>query len=645
MAAISTHKWLRLFEMFVADLRIVSKETVSTDPRGSPLVLWESQRRFLKEVGSGLDSGIHEFYCLKSRQLGCTTVSLAIDVFWLAMHDNITAAIVTDDEPNREANRALVTKYVNSFGDGYFGGESKFEIVTSNRQMMTFSNGATLRFLVAGTKKKALSWAEGTGYSMIHATEVAKYADDNAKGLESLLEGFSQTNPNRLLLMESTANGFNHWKRRWQQGGDNYLTQRSFFIGWWSGDTNRIPRSDPRFLVHGQVRPTHDERNKILAVKQHYDWDITIEQLAWIRWKESKAGQEQELLQQNNPWTADEAFVESGHSFFEVRRLNKDLKKIDDSAVEFGRQLGVNPYVYKGYRYNCGDDFFSFSMERLYGEDQDLSELKVWEEPQPNAKYALGFDVAYGRNDHKDGNVIVVFRCFADRIVQVAEYATYGTDVRYASWAFFHLCAAYDNVMGNLEVNGPGYLVMTEFTHLRELLAAEHNQAKVKEREWEDAAANARYYLYHKPDSLGAGYMYNFKTDWTSKPRLMHGIRSAYTTREVEVRSKKLLYEMLNVRQDEDGFIGAPESTDIDCKDDRVFAAALACLAWTEWIKRDMLARNETYENVMNAQNDTSSKVTKNVNAIVYRWLNRQDEKANEDPPRGPEFLVQNGLV
>jgi hypothetical protein len=636
-----THKWLRLFEMFVSDIRIASKEFVSGV---GPLKLWDSQRRFLKEVGEGLDSGIHEFYCLKSRQQGMTTISLAISTFWLAMHDNMIAALVTDDEPNREANRNLITTYVNSFDEGYFGGS--FKIEASNRQMMRFSNGAVLRFLVAGTKKKGLSWAEGTGYSMLHCTEVAKYADENAKGLESLLESFAQTNPNRLIIMESTANGFNHWKRRWQSAQDNYLTQRAFFIGWWAVDTNRIDRSDPRFLAHGTLRPTYDEKGKILAVKQHYDWEITAEQLAWIRWKESKAGQEQELLQQNNPWTADEAFVESGHSFFATRMLNKDVKRIEDSPSIYGMNLGVNPYVYKAYRYEANDDFFSFSMERLHNiEDIDQAELRVWEEPKPGGKYAIGFDVAYGRNDHKDGNVVTVFRCFADKMVQVAEYATYGTDVRYASWAFFHLCAAYDDVMGNIDVGGPGRLVMMEFKHLRELLGAEHNQQKVKEREWEDANANARYYLYHKPDSLGKGYIYNFETNWSTKPRLMHAFRSAYITHEIEIRSRKLLDEMLIVRVDEDGYIGAPESSDVDAKDDRVFAAALAHLAWFDWIKGDMLGRNETYENVMKEQDAPTPLKTKNVNNLVYRWLNRQEELANEEPPRGTDWQIQNGLV
>ena len=71
-------KWLKLLEEFVAELRIKSKEIVSTDERGAKLELWESQRRFLQAIGQGLDDDVHSFNCLKSRQLGATTISLAI---------------------------------------------------------------------------------------------------------------------------------------------------------------------------------------------------------------------------------------------------------------------------------------------------------------------------------------------------------------------------------------------------------------------------------------------------------------------------------------------------------------------------------------------------------------------------------------
>jgi hypothetical protein len=639
------NKWLRLFETFIADIRINSKEIVSADPRGVPLILWESQRRYVHEVGAGLDNDIHVFHILKSRQLGITTVSLAIDVFWLAMHDGISGAMVTDNEGNKIKNRSEITRYINSFPDGYFG-EGRFAIKTSNRDMMEFSNGATLRFLVAGTKKKSIAWAEGTGYALIHFTEMAKYAD--ADGTRSLIEGFAQKNPHRLMLNESTAMGYNHFKSIYDQGKLDRFNQRSFFIGWWASATNRIEQSHPDFITFGRAPPFKEEREKIVQVKQLYGWTISKEQLAWIRWREANAGRDQELLQQNQPWTESDAFVMSGRSFFEVRTINKNIKAIVESYaadVPFYDD-GRSEFAYKGYRYIADGDFFFFSMERLTRpEDRDLVELKVWEEPKENVKYVIGFDCAYGRNDHKDGNVFTVWRCYADRIVQVAEYATYGVDIRHASWAFFHLCAAYGDVMGNIEIGGPGRLVMQEFQHLRELLAAEHNQAKVKERKWDDAAYQVRWYLYHKPDSMGAGYVANFETNWSTKPRLMRNVASCYSCNEIVVRSRKLLEEMMLVQVDEDGGIGAPESTDTDEKDDRVFSMAFACLAWTDWVRSDMLSKGLTYETVQKLESGEVKPTALNINNIVYRWLARQNELADEEPPRGTPWQIQNGLV
>src|SRR5580692_723267 len=106
--------WLPLFSSFVSDLRIASKEITSTDERGVKLELWESQKRFLKEIATGLDAGIRTFICLKSRQLGITTISLAIDVFWLAMHPNLIGALVSDTDKNRSKNRAQIERYVKS---------------------------------------------------------------------------------------------------------------------------------------------------------------------------------------------------------------------------------------------------------------------------------------------------------------------------------------------------------------------------------------------------------------------------------------------------------------------------------------------------------------------------------------------------
>ena len=107
--------WLSVFKEFTRDVRIRSKETTAKDDRGVPLVLWESQKRYISQLGSGLDDGIHNFIWLKGRQQGVTTISLLLDVFWLALHRHLEAALVTEHEGNRDKNRDLIRHYISSF--------------------------------------------------------------------------------------------------------------------------------------------------------------------------------------------------------------------------------------------------------------------------------------------------------------------------------------------------------------------------------------------------------------------------------------------------------------------------------------------------------------------------------------------------
>src|SRR5579863_8759070 len=315
-------KWLKLFRDFVKDARISSKEIVSADERGVELVLWESQKRFLENLGEGLDEGIRNFYCLKSRQLGITTISLLIDVFWLAMHATLRGALVSDTEKNRDANRATIEHYVRSFPPDYFG--DKFTIVKANRQFIEFSNGARFDLLVAGTsKKRTTAWGEGQGYAFVHATEIASYGDQ--EGLSSFEESFAQTNPNRLFIYESTAKGFNLWKDRYERAKADPESYRAFFCGWWSGNNNRILRSDPRYTRYNY--PVSGEERELRAAVAHlYGFRIDDEQIAWIRWRKEQAPSvEQDLLEQNQPWTESQAWILSGYSFFQTREIGKRI--------------------------------------------------------------------------------------------------------------------------------------------------------------------------------------------------------------------------------------------------------------------------------------------------------------------------------
>jgi hypothetical protein len=634
-------KWIKLFLEFIKPLRIHSKEVGATHEGGTPLLLWESQKRFLDELATGLEEGVRFFICLKSRQLGVTTVSLVIDVFWCAMFPGTRAALVTDTESNRDANRLIIEGYIESFPKGYFG--KAFKIKKANRSFIEFSNGSILYFLVAGTKKKGVSWAEGKGYSFAHLTEVSKYGDPDA--LQSFMESLAQKNPDRLFIVESTANGYNHFRTIWMQGKKDIATMRTLFIGWWASDVNFIDETDKRFLEYGLKPASGEERERIKLVRQQYNYQITQQQLAWIRWKED-SDHSGGILAQNQPWIEQDAFIQTGFSFFQTRLLNQDIQHIDAVCELAGNE--ITEYDYRPYRYELGNDFWAMKLEFLDGAyDRNLIELRIWEQPQPDGKYVIGCDPAWGRNDHKDRHAISVWRTYADKMVQVAEYATANVEVKHCAWVLAHLAGAYKDCVVNVEIQGPGRALMMEWDHIRDMMKAEAFVKLVEERDWEEALDNARWYIYRRADSqVGTGGAYNFETNWKTKSEIMHQMRGSYVTRELHIRSKPLLNEMCLVIQDGTE-IGAPESTSEDCKDDRVFACALATRAWINWRRSGQIANNETYQRVTDEEQGNATQIAKSVNDVVYRFFKRKSDEADllADMPRAPQWKLDRGLA
>lgn len=630
-----SRRWLPLFEEFVSELRINSKEVSNPDGGGTPLVLWESQRRFLKEIAEGLERGVKQFFCLKSRQLGITTVSLAVDLFWVAVHPGMAMAIVSDTEGNREKNRAELRQLMSSFPPDYFGEDFYIVKGGDNRQSMRFSNGSRFDFKVAGTKNKGTSWGEGTGYACAHLTEIANFGSDDA--LKSFEESYAQGNPDSIFLYESTGKGFNIWYDKWMEGLDDTITKRSFFIGWWAAGNNRIERDDPRFPLYGLEKPNREEAEKIALVKKDYDFQIQTEQLAWYRWREStdKGG---DMLLQNQPFTALESFVVSGQSFFQTRVLAKDIHEIKSGGTAYGWQ---------GYAYEYGNTFFDLQClwcGEEYNDRQDEIELRVWEPPVDGGHYVIGCDPAYGRNEHKDGIVISVWRCYADKLVQVAEYCTHQIEVRYAAWALAHLAGSYRNCIVNLELGGGGRIIINEWDHIRQLIDNQYSLAKIKDPDWENALSQARWYLYGRQDSVnGSAGSYCFEVTARTKSELMWGLRGAYATRELAVRSVPMLEEMGIVIKDGD-WIGAPESRDPNRKDDRVFAAAFAHRAWRDWRRPELMAQNLTYQIVSDREAGITSPASEMLNNVVGKFWEKIFSQA-ENPKEEPTWRTDRGLL
>lgn len=562
-------EWLEALLEFMSYLSVDSKETGV-----GPLELYGSQRRALAEIIEGLSRGIHLFVCLKAMQLGMSTLMLAIDLFWLATHPGMQGVLVTDSEGNKNKFRVILRRFISGLPPAY-----KITLAKGgdNRERMEFTNGSVLDFLVAGTRSTATEVGRSRAYNFAHITEAANFGA--IEGIVSLLDRLAEKNPDRLYIIESTAKGYNLFWHLWQKAKQDPDSQKAFFIGWWAKEDYSLDSDDPRFAKYWDGMVDAQEQARVNEVWDRYGHQVTPNQIAWFRWKTDQSS-ETALIDQNFPWTEDDAFLATGQTFVRPRTMGKIIAL-----------LTKNPPPFKGYAYEFGDTFMETRCNQVRTVEE--AQLKVYEEPSPMGSYVMGVDPAYGRSENQDRSVVQVCRCYADRLVQVAEFASAEPESFQCAWVMAHLAGLYKNIMIIVEISGPGEATILELKHLRQLFDAGALPGPAG-GDMTDLFGGARWYMYHRSDSPGPGYCYNWRTSLDNKLSILGQLRDSLTINLIEIRSISCAMEIQGLEQD--GFSIAPAiSTN---KDDRVFGLAFAHRAWVDWVRGPMIANMETWERV-----------------------------------------------
>ena len=535
--------------------------------------LYAGQKYLIESIEAALrDEDIHTFVILKGRQMGITTVMLALDLYWSGRYPGTQGSLVANDESNKEMFRNTLKMYMRGVSK-----EWRVPASAHNRYELAFKNRSRFIYQVAGERKNS-SLGKGKALNFCHATEVGAYGDP--EGIASLQSSFAEKHPLRLFLYESTAQGFNLFYDMWETA-KKAVTQKAIFIGWWQKEDYSVADDDPVFKVYGYKGLSDYEKKAVRLVKKFYGYEPTLNQIAWYRWKLNDEIQDDSLMRQNFPWHEEEAFIMSGSNIFSPDLLTDMYKQA----------LKAKPDCYQ----------FVF-MNRF--EDTDVrachernASLKIWEYPASGAVYSLGADPAYGVSENNDRSAIQVFRCYAERIVQVAEFCSPTCDVHQFAWICAYLGGAYGVASGaksmlNLEINGPGQAVKAELNNMRR----NAEQAGGISKGMRDWMGCIRPFIFRRVDSVNKGFMIDTKTTNDTKERMIGSLNKAMALGACDIRSKETLDEMKTVVR-EDGSITHGSHT----HDDRVMAMALAAWAW------DDILRMEAYRahQIFNAPTET----------------------------------------
>ena len=571
---------LNKFYKFCSELKIETKEE-GLKKMGT---LLGTQTYVMEEIKKGLEDDVHFFVILKGRQLGITTVSLALDLYWQFTHPGWQGTLVADTEENRDMFRSTLAMYMEGLPKEY-----KIPLVAHNRNQMVLKNRSRIFYQIAGNKSRL---GQGKAITYLHGTETASWG--NEEGLASLIASLAEKNPERLYMFESTAQGFNMFHDMYKTA-KKAKTQRAIFCGWWRNEYYSVPGDSNIYKVYWDGKLSAEEKEWVKDIKKLYGYEVNSRQMAWWRWKMHEGIKDESLMYQEFPPTEDYAFVMTGTSFFSTTRCTEAAKE-------------AKKLVPDHYRYAFGQ---LFQDTEVLKSTERLGTLTVWEEPVDTAYYVIGADPAYGSSDWADRFCIQVYRCYADGLDQVAEFATSEMNTYQFAWVIAHLAGAYKNSTLNLEVNGPGQAVINEIRNLKRMAVS---LGGAMGHGLMDVLGSMTNYIWRRNDTLGGlsnsiGYL----TTTNSKERMLQYMKDYFERQMIKIRSMETLEEMKGIVR-EGSFLGAPGRG----KDDRVIATALACVAFAEQIQPRLIAQKITRQISHAQENFTPEQISVGRNVSDY---------------------------
>jgi hypothetical protein len=402
--------------------------------------------------------------------------------------------------------------------------------------------------------------------SMIHLSEVARWKESATSGPGSKMLALLNAlpyEPETIAVLESTANGLNFFYRRWQDAvsgqadPDSGETYVPVFVPWWRdpGCASMFSTGDARerFIeTIGDTRRYGEQVEDEPALQELYD--LTPEQLAWRRMMiRTQHENKVELFKQENPSSAEEAFILSGRPFFSSVLVAKAIKAAEAAPPSVRGTLRAEGFEVK--RTARGQTKVPTGAVWVPEDEAKLGEelLEVWEHPvtkeseaglaederRPEGAYVVFVDVAEGREDTFDEGDFHAIQVFDHRTrLQVAEYESRLDRHLLPFWVLL-IALYYNRAYVAVEVNSVGVAV-------NDPLAKEYRYPKLYRRRRRDRRQE------------DATEIIGWQTNPSTKP-LMEGAMGSALESDTRggLRSVKAARQLTTYIRDEKGRRGA----------------------------------------------------------------------------------------
>ncbi len=259
---------------------------------------------------------------LKARQIGFSTLTESIIFKNTATKFNVNAGIITHKE---EATTNLFNMSKRMYDN--LPKEMKPALKKSNAKELIFDNdeGTGLKSKIKCMTAGSSGVGRSDTFNYLHISELAFWGN-NAKGTTIGLFQAVPNLPNTMIVIESTANGFEYFKELWDMAVRGESDFVPVFVGWNELDDYKMP--------YNSFELTKEE----LQLKEMYN--LSLEQLSWRRWCiKNNCGGDEEQFKQEYPINPQEAFISSGTCVFDkeivINRIQKVSRPIKTGFFEY----------------------------------------------------------------------------------------------------------------------------------------------------------------------------------------------------------------------------------------------------------------------------------------------------------------------
>lgn len=201
------------------------------------------------------------------------------------------------------------------------------------------------------------NFGRGSTLARFHGSEVAFWPGSN-EAIENLIASLTEATSGGTGILESTANGVNTWfYNQWMEVKEGKEGWFCIFLPWYEDEGNIKYVRDPSSILD----TLSDAEEALMKEK-----GLTVEQISWRR---SMKDRLRRLAPQEYPETDEEAFLSTGASYFDPKKINKVIDVSKDAKIT----------KYKDSK-------------------TEKPLLRIWERPRQGYTYVAGTDVASGIN-------------------------------------------------------------------------------------------------------------------------------------------------------------------------------------------------------------------------------------------------------